>query len=305
MEAKTIVKKGIIDDNFGKETLEKKSLSNLIRALLMSASSLKEIANRVIEETKKDVNEFNDELADVLNSSQKQEVQVPDETPLINPIYSGNPVVAAASAVAGFDVTKEPPVEETSDIPVIVPVSIATPSVQDPVTAAQPIGQVPSGESVVAPNTQVDETPTVQMSTAGTSSSNTLGQDTDPVISAINTELVRPKAAVQEPEQILQTPQAFEAEAVSKETAGEYVNVIDEMVKVKEKHLLELRKIQEDIDAKFDALREKYQNEFDDLVRKTEKLREEKANLTPIKEALDSQSEALNNQYVQGTQYGR
>lgn len=260
-----------------------------LKALLISGATAKVI----------DLKELPQRL--VRDLGVEPEMQINTETPLVSPQYAGNPVVTAASAVAGFDVTQTPPVQET-DIPEIVPVSIATPAVEEPVVRptinVQPVQPEPALNSEVV---QSNETPIIETPVFETQKVVTPAID-DPVISAINNELIKPQSGAQEPEPVLQTPQAFETEVGSKETIGDYVNVIDEMLKVKERHLLELRKIQEDMDAKFEALKEKYKNEVDDLVRETEKLRENKKDFAPIQEALESQSQVLDNQYSQGIQ---
>ena len=79
------------------------------KALLISGATAKVI----------DLKELPQRL--VRDLATEPEVQVTDETPLVNPMYAGNPVVAGVSAVAGFDVTQAPPTgvpqpaEETSE----------------------------------------------------------------------------------------------------------------------------------------------------------------------------------------------
>ena len=295
------VREGKIDT--GVRLLWKKNES---KALLVSEATrkvidLKELPRRLVSEL-----------------ATEPEVQVTETTPLVDPQYAGNVAVMGASAVAGFDVTQAPPVPEqasveaapapeTEEVAEIRPISFTVPPIGEPPLQAEVQPVVENADTPVVQEPQVEVVPTTTPEPTPVEAPVVQEQPAveevpvvDPVKFAIDQELVTPSKPVVE-EQSLQTPQEFSQEEVvdnSKQVSGAYVDVLEEMAKVRERHLRALEKIREELNEKFDALSAKYKQDYDDLVRATERAR--MSDLDSIKNAVNSQSDLLNSQYVQG-----
>ena len=310
--------KSKIDDEKGNEILTaQKAWNASCRALLMSGTSLKAIANKVLKAYigKKAVGE-------VLPKT--EEVPVVDPTPLISPVYSGNPVVELGSRIVGADVTEPEPVIKTeatiserpvkvedqpvisvgdamqkqpadqsfqaaeqkkpADIPHIVPPTFATAVVNENI-----------GKDTVAAQV-VEEKSKEDIFSNTFESQGYVAQSEAAVEAAINRTTMDPNA-VKEPKPELQTPQEFNRESAVDEEANRvsdiYIRTLSNLLAKKEELEKAVSILEESNAAQAKAISNiKAQlSELDGVMRGMEEAR--KSDIAKIKEALNNQSNVL------------
>ena len=269
------VRQGKINDNSSTIVTNKNKGSLNGKALLISGSTLKTITNKVLEGLKESINE--------VLSQTEPEVFANEQTPLINPIYSGTPAVELGSKVAGFDVTQAPPT------PVIEPV------IQTPVPEQKVMPNPVQGEdSITIPHIVP---PTISVSAINEPQN--VPEFTSPVIEPVpqSVDLAREEASVKEaidmatinpqtipvqPEQILQTPQEFNTQEENQNVLEEanrvsdiYIRTLSDLVAKKERMEKTLLSLEEANSAQAKAINElKIQiSEFDNIMRNIEEAR--------------------------------
>lgn len=274
------------------------------KALLISQTTLTTIDGKPL------VMRYNDEV----EQFEKKEPFVPTpETPLVNERYATNAFVKGAEAV--FNVPNStgplPQTMNTQSVeqiynPVETPI-MQNPTVIEQVTAPQALkNEIPEIKPVSI------LTPEIEVAPANTPAIHTPSipdieipvlKGGDEVVDAINTQVLTPEVPKVETVSHLQTPQEAFKEVDIKDEKNAYIDVLDKIEKVRQMHLDALEGIRIETNRRFEELRKKYNEDFDNLSRSVEEARSN--DMKAIKDTIVADYGTYNQNYDGITVNGR
>ncbi len=274
------------------------------KALLISQTTLTTIDGKPL------VMRYNDEV----EQFEKKEPFVPTpETPLVNERYATNAFVKGAEAV--FNVPNStgplPQTMNTQSVeqiynPVETPI-MQNPTVIEQVTAPQALkNEIPEIKPVSI------STPEIEVAPANTPAIHTPSipdieipvlKGGDEVVDAINTQVLTPEVSKVETVSHLQTPQEAFKEVDIKDEKNAYIDVLDKIEKVRQMHLDALEGIRIETNRRFEELRKKYNEDFDNLSRSVEEARSN--DMKAIKDTIVADYGTYNQNYDGITVNGR
>ena len=278
------------------------------KALLISPTTLSAIDGKPLVMRYKEENE---------QMAQKEQFISTPETPLVDERYATNPIVKGAETVFNVPNSTGPIPQPQSFENQTISQSVGVTPEIPPIIENNPIQQ-PVGPNIENPSTvEIPEIKPLTNSTPGVEIHKETQIETpiipnieipvlkggDEIVDAINTQMLTPEEPKVETSQSLQTPQeAFKAENVTSESKA-YIDVLDKIEKVRQIHLDALEGIKIETNRRFEEIKKKYNEDFDNLSRAVEEARSN--DMKAIKDTIDEYDTYINQNYNGITVNGR